>query len=100
MESRLVDATEVGMTAGDSLTMDHGVGDPYGGSRCWSRAQTTSPGRRETVRDHGVEVMGFEPTASSMRPKRSSQLSYTPVMGRLIVAEDATAPRPRPGPTG
>ena len=25
-----------------------------------------------------VEVMGFEPTASSMRPKRSSQLSYTP----------------------
>ena len=27
---------------------------------------------------HGVEVMGFEPTASSMRPKRSSQLSYTP----------------------
>ncbi len=26
-----------------------------------------------------VEVMGFEPTASSMRPKRSSQLSYTPV---------------------
>jgi hypothetical protein len=22
--------------------------------------------------------MGFEPTASSMRPKRSSQLSYTP----------------------
>jgi site-specific DNA recombinase len=26
-----------------------------------------------------VEVMGFEPTTSSMRPKRSSQLSYTPV---------------------
>ena len=25
-----------------------------------------------------VEVMGIEPTASSMRPKRSSQLSYTP----------------------
>ena len=25
-----------------------------------------------------VEVMGLEPTASSMRPKRSSQLSYTP----------------------
>jgi hypothetical protein len=25
-----------------------------------------------------VEVMGFEPTTSSMRPKRSSQLSYTP----------------------
>src|SRR5262245_21764204 len=23
--------------------------------------------------------MGFEPTASSMRPRRSSQLSYTPV---------------------
>jgi hypothetical protein len=32
-----------------------------------------------TVRDDCVEVMGFEPTASSMRPKRSSQLSYTPV---------------------
>ena len=29
----------------------------------------------------GVEVMGFEPTASSMRPKRSSQLSYTPGTG-------------------
>jgi hypothetical protein len=28
--------------------------------------------------------MGFEPTASSMRPKRSSQLSYTPEgSGRL-----------------
>ncbi len=27
-----------------------------------------------------VEVMGLEPTASSMRPKRSSQLSYTPEM--------------------
>ncbi len=25
-----------------------------------------------------VEVMGVEPTTSSMRPKRSSQLSYTP----------------------
>ncbi len=25
-----------------------------------------------------VEVRGFEPLASSMRPKRSSQLSYTP----------------------
>ena|GEM_PF-5566300 len=29
-----------------------------------------------------VEVMGFEPTASSMRPKRSSQLSYTPGVER------------------
>lgn len=29
-----------------------------------------------------VEVMGFEPTTSSMRPKRSSQLSYTPETGR------------------
>src|SRR3954471_11892665 len=31
-----------------------------------------------------VEVMGFEPTASSMRPKRSSQLSYTPEGPRRI----------------
>jgi hypothetical protein len=42
-------------------------------------------GRYQEVRDRyaiayrsGVEVMGFEPTTSSMRPKRSSQLSYTP----------------------
>jgi hypothetical protein len=42
-------------------------------------AQTNNPGRSYTVRDHEVEVMGFEPTTSSMRPKRSSQLSYTPV---------------------
>lgn len=28
-----------------------------------------------------VEVMGVEPTTSSMRPKRSSQLSYTPKKG-------------------
>ena len=33
-----------------------------------------------------VEVMGLEPTASSMRPKRSSQLSYTPA-GTLSIAE-------------
>jgi signal transduction histidine kinase len=35
--------------------------------------------------------MGFEPTASSMRPKRSSQLSYTPVTGHVrivILPED------------
>ena len=32
-----------------------------------------------------VEVMGLEPTASSMRPKRSSQLSYTPA-GTLRLA--------------
>jgi site-specific DNA recombinase len=32
-------------------------------------------GLKET---HYVEVRGFEPLASSMRPKRSSQLSYTP----------------------
>jgi hypothetical protein len=32
-----------------------------------------------------VEVMGLEPTASSMRPKRSSQLSYTPG-GRVTLA--------------
>ena len=37
-----------------------------------------------------VEVMGFEPTASSMRPKRSSQLSYTPE-GALRIAEPPTA---------
>lgn len=36
-----------------------------------------------------VEVMGFEPTASSVRGKRSSGLSYTP-MGRHIVAVAAT----------
>lgn len=30
-----------------------------------------------------VEVMGVEPTTSSMRPKRSSQLSYTPKKGPL-----------------
>ena len=42
--------------------------------------ETHDPGRRGTIRDLDlVEVMGFEPTASSMRPKRSSQLSYTPV---------------------
>lgn len=28
--------------------------------------------------DPRVEVMGFEPTTSSMRPKRSTGLSYTP----------------------
>ncbi len=33
-------------------------------------------------KDAMVEVMGFEPTASSMRPRRSSQLSYTPVRER------------------
>ncbi len=38
-----------------------------------------------------VEVMGLEPTASSMRPKRSSQLSYTPA-GRATLAEAAKAP--------
>ena len=31
------------------------------------------------VRSRAVEVMGVEPTTSSMRPRRSSQLSYTPV---------------------
>ena len=47
---------------------------------------STDPGKQQTLvlADEGlkevplVEVMGFEPTASSMRPKRSSQLSYTP----------------------
>ena len=33
-----------------------------------------------------VEVRGFEPLASSMRPKRSSQLSYTPRKGTLTLA--------------
>lgn len=33
---------------------------------------------RGSTKNHLVEVMGFEPTASSMRPRRSSQLSYTP----------------------
>ena len=31
--------------------------------------------------------MGLEPTASSMRPKRSSQLSYTPE-GTVTLARD------------
>jgi hypothetical protein len=42
---------------------------------------TTDPAAEQTCEaaaGEGVEVMGFEPTASSMRPKRSSQLSYTP----------------------
>lgn len=33
-----------------------------------------------------VEVMGIEPTTSSMRPKRSSQLSYTPQRKRKCSA--------------
>ena len=37
--------------------------------------------------DDWVEVMGLEPTASSMRPKRSSQLSYTPE-GTVTLARD------------
>ncbi len=38
-----------------------------------------------------VEVMGVEPTTSSMRPKRSSQLSYTPEgTVTLLGAPDAT----------
>ena len=42
-----------------------------------------------------VEVMGLEPTASSMRPKRSSQLSYTPE------GDDRVArPSPRFGNSG
>ncbi len=50
--------------------------DPTVDRRSWSAACPEQP---STVRDRGVEVMGFEPTTSSMRPKRSSQLSYTPV---------------------
>jgi hypothetical protein len=34
--------------------------------------------------------MGFEPTASSMRPKRSSQLSYTP--GGTVTLLGASGP--------
>ena len=42
-------------------------------------ARCTDAARRPRWRtDLRVEVMGLEPTASSMRPKRSSQLSYTP----------------------
>ncbi len=41
------------------------------------RTQETSLDLRSR-RQALVEVMGFEPTTSSMRPKRSSQLSYTP----------------------
>lgn len=37
--------------------------------------------------------MGFEPTASSMRPKRSSQLSYTPE-GRPAYRRGVTASEP------
>ncbi|GEM_PF-6819033 len=33
---------------------------------------------RRFRRDVGVEVIGFEPTASSLRTKRSARLSYTP----------------------
>ena len=40
--------------------------------------------------------MGFEPTASSMRPKRSSQLSYTPA-GRIRVVGGGRAGRYRFG---
>jgi hypothetical protein len=45
-----------------------------------------------------VEVMGIEPTASSMRPKRSSQLSYTPegtdtLPGRRAGTNDAVVQR-------
>ncbi len=45
---------------------------------------------RGSIKDLMVEVMGFEPTASSMRPKRSSQLSYTP----RGFGQDSRAPRP------
>lgn len=37
-----------------------------------------------------VEVRGFEPLASSMRPRRSSQLSYTPAAGEFIGASSYT----------
>ena len=38
-----------------------------------------------------VEVMGVEPTTSSMRPRRSSQLSYTP-RGTVRLAADGAGP--------
>src|SRR3954454_15046381 len=43
-----------------------------------------------------VEVMGFEPTASSMRPKRSSQLSYTPEGPRRLADGVCTSSELRP----
>ena len=36
--------------------------------------------------DLRVEVRGLEPLASSMRPRRSSQLSYTPAGGTSLPA--------------
>jgi hypothetical protein len=44
-----------------------------------------------------VEVMGLEPTASSMRPRRSSQTELHPHLGKVIVTvphQDATGSRP------
>src|SRR3546814_17127270 len=41
--------------------------------------------------------MGFEPTASSMRPKRSSQLSYTPEGEARLARRSAAAPSGRSG---
>ena len=34
--------------------------------------------RENLLRRFGVELRGVEPLASSMRPRRSSQLSYSP----------------------
>ena len=45
---------------------------------------------------NAVEVMGFEPTASSMRPKRSSQLSYTPEGVDTIPRWDVAAANQHP----
>jgi hypothetical protein len=60
---------------------------------------TTTPGseldrrveRSELRQNPVVEVRGFEPLASSMRPKRSSQLSYTPA-GTVTIAEGSDLP--------
>ena len=46
--------------------------------RAPGRKVSVAPLALTLIRLRRVEVMGFEPTASSMRPKRSSQLSYTP----------------------
>lgn len=70
-----------------------------GRPKCQIRALRTIVLDDCSSRGHVVEVMGFEPTASSMRPKRSSQLSYTPE-GRPAYLRPGGAPEPdRPART-